>query len=148
MEFFIRAMGAKQVTTKFERAGAAVMDLRLAFTRIALLMMEIEGRVFDSQGRRGGGSWAQDSEEWLTQKMTMGLDPRINHATLALRDSLTEPGADGQVLRIGTTSMEFGSDLPYAQVTQRNRPVIKYTPADRAEMRAMMRDYLISAWRA
>src|SRR5438132_10488716 len=120
MEFFIRAIGEKQVRTSFQRMGFAAANASPAFRSIANLIMEIEAQVFASQGRRGGGSWKRDTVDWLERKMRQRLDPRINIATGALMESVTEPGAEGQVLQITRNRLVFGSSLPYAAVTQRN----------------------------
>lgn len=141
-------MGVRQVQTRFNRLGAAAVDATPAFDTIATLIFGIEKRVFDGQGRRGGGSWKRDSVEWLNRKMRLGLDPRINHATHALRNSVTELGAEGQILQISAQQLIFGSDLPYAKTSQRNRPFIDFTLSDKRMMRNIIRDHLIAAWRA
>jgi len=146
--FTIKALGAKQVATRFERMGFAAVSAKPAMETVAAMMMRIFSATFDSQGRRGGGSWKFDTTEWLTRKQRQGLDPRINHATLALRRSLTIPGAHGQVLDVTHTSVHLGSDLPYAATTQRHRPVVKFRLRDKQEIRMVVRDYLIAAWRA
>lgn len=141
-------MGTKTVSTQFTRMGESVLDASPALETIADLMMSIEEQVFNSQGRRGGGSWKQDTAEWLLRKQRMGLDPRINHATGELRDSVTVPDAYGQIKRIGRQSLWFGSDLPQAEPSQRNRPFIKFTVYDRQKMASILKDWLMVAWRS
>jgi phage gpG-like protein len=148
VEFFIKAMGVKQVSTKFTRLGQAAADAAPAMESVAQLIFSIEKTVFNSQGRRGGGSWKQDSPDWLARKIRNGQDPRINHMTLALRRSVTEPGAPGQVLEVSPASLVVGSSLPQAAPSQRNRPFIKFTVADRTAMRGVIREHLMAAWRA
>ena len=148
MEFFIEAFNIKRVKTQFNRLGAASLDATPAFEAARAVIYRIEGALFDSQGRRGGGSWRRDSQDWLLRKQREGLDPRINHATLALRNSLTMPDDPNQVMEITPFSMKFGSTLPYAATTQSNRPVIKFTPYDRAALRGVIRTHLMAAWRA
>jgi hypothetical protein len=146
--FYIKAMGVREVETKFERMGLAAINAEDAMATIGWYLMQIEKQMFNSQGRRGGGSWMSDSPEWLARKSEAGLDPRINHATLALRESVTELDAPGQVLEISPNSLIFGSDLPYAAVSQRNRPFVRLLPLDREQIRNIVRDHLINAWRA
>lgn len=148
MEFFLEAMGTKQVATRFNRMGAASVNAEPAFRTIAEMLFKITQTTFESQGRRGGGSWRRDSPAWLARKIRGGLDPRIGYATHALVKSVTEPGAPGQVLRIRRQSLRFGSRLPYAQTQQRHRPFIKLTVYDRSNMRAIIREHLITAWRS
>lgn len=148
MEFIIKAYNARQVATRFERMGFAAVAARPAMETVAEMMMRIFGTVFESQGRRGGGSWKQDSVKWLLEKQRNGLDPRIGHATLALRRSLSEPGAEHQILEITDTRVHLSTDLPYAGTEQRHRPFIKFTQRDKFAMRRVVRDYLIAAFKA
>lgn len=148
MEFFVKAMGIKQTQTRFDRMGAAALSAKPAFENILELIFGIEETVFSAQGRRGGGSWKRDSPGWMARKLRDGLDPRINHATLALRDAMTIRSAPGQIVHVGETSLELGTDLPQAGPSQRNRPFVDFTPTDRALMRGMIRTHLKAAWSA
>jgi hypothetical protein len=49
-------------------------------------------------------------------------------------------------LRVNRDSIVFGSDLPQAGPSQRNRPFIKFLPTDRFEMRNIIRSYLARAY--
>lgn len=146
--FVIKAMGAKQVATKFERMGIAAISAKPAMESVADLMMQIFEQIFQSQGRRGGGSWKRDSAAWLLRKQRNALDPRIGHATLALRRSLTVREDPNQRLVVTDTTVDLGSMLPYAAAENRNRPFVKFTAGDRLEMRQIVRDYLIGAFKA
>lgn len=142
-----KAQGAKAVSTKFTRMGEAAVTARPAMEAIALMMMKIIGQTFESQGRRGGGSWKRDSADWLARKQRLGLDTRIGHATLALRNSVSIPGAEHQQILVTDTLVHLSSDLPYAQTQQVHRPFVKFTIYDRYNMRQVVRDHLIEAFR-
>jgi phage gpG-like protein len=148
MEFFLEVMGTKMVQTRFNRMGAAALSARPAFAQIAEYLFGIEVKTFEGQGRRGGGSWRRDTPEWLDRKIKMGQDPRINLASHALMESVTKPGATGQILKIRDQSLRLGSKLPYAAVSQKNRPFIKLLPGDRLAIRSIMRRHLMNAWAA
>lgn len=148
MEFFVQAMGTKRVATKFSRLGASAIDARPIMRSVAEIIFAIEEATFEGQGRRGGGSWKRDTTDWLTRKIRNGLDPRINHATLALRKSMTVPGSAGQILEISRNSLIVGSDLPQAGPSQRERPFVKFTSSDRLKLRDTVREGLMAAWRA
>lgn len=147
MEFFVEAMGIRQAQTRFNRMGAAALDAAPAFVSIADMIFKIEEATFNGGGRRGGGSWKKLTDEWLTRKVRTGLDPRINHATLALRKSMTVLGAEHQNLEIGPQSLRISSDLPYAATAQRHRPFVKFTLTDKQRIRAEMRRHLVNAFR-
>jgi phage gpG-like protein len=147
MEYFLEAFGFKEMQTRFTRMGMAAIDAEPAMVTILHRMMEIIDATFESQGRRGGGSWKHDTQEWLERKQRLGLDPRIGHATLALRNSLTKEGEPGGDHETGPNFARVGSFLPYAETQQYNRPFIKLMKSDRAELRDIVRRYLIAAWR-
>lgn len=148
MIYMMKALGIKQVNTKFERMSVAALDAKPAMETVADVMMRIFEQIFQSQGRRGGGSWRQDSVEWLARKQRTGLDPRIGHATLALRRAMSVRGDEHQRLEITPHTVNLGTDLPYAGTEQRHRPFVKFTARDKLEMRQVVRDYLITAWRS
>jgi hypothetical protein len=148
MEFFIRAMGAKRKITQFRNLAAAARNEFPALEAIKELLFEIEEATFRGQGRRGGGSWKQLTDAWLTRKLRNGLDPRINIATGALLASVTEEGAEGQIIEIDRTTLIFGSSLPQAGPSQKYRPFIKLLPNDVARMRVIIREHLVAGWNA
>jgi phage gpG-like protein len=148
VNYYIEVLGDKLVSTKFERMGYAALDARPAMEEVAVVMFGIFKKIFDSGGRRGGGSWRQDSPEWLERKIKNGLDPRVLHATLALRNAFTEPDADHQILAITKRSVSLGTDLPYAAKQNRERPFSdKFTTGDKLMIRMVIRNHLIRAWR-
>jgi phage gpG-like protein len=114
---------------------------------IAEMMMGYIERTFESEGRRGGGSWKNDSAEWAARKARQGLDPRIGHATLALRRSMTIRGDANQDLRVSHNMVSLSSYLPYAGTQQVHRPFVKFTFNDRVQIRNTIRDYLVEAFR-
>jgi phage gpG-like protein len=148
MIFVIRAMGIKQVQTKFTRMGEAAIAAQPALYSVADLMMGFIDRTFASEGRRGGGSWKQLTTDWLMRKTREGMDPRIGQATQALRRAFTQRGDSHQILEVTNTRINLTTDLPYAGTQQRHRPFIKLTTTDRSAMRGVVRDYLVAAWRA
>lgn len=148
MIFLIKAFGVKQVQTKFTRMGEAAIYAEPAMQTVADLMMGFIGRTFSSEGRRGGGSWARDTTEWLERKAREGLDLRIGQATHALRDAFSVRDAEHQILEVSNTHVHLSADLPYAGTHQRHRPFIKLTRGDKIQMRMVIRDYLVAAWKA
>jgi phage gpG-like protein len=105
---------------RFEQSGAAAVEHELlAFERrlaeprpalaaVAERMRLLERERFDRQGP----GWAPLAESTLASKSAAGLDPRILHATLALRKSLTEHGGDN-VEVITDQGLTFGSSVAY-----------------------------------
>lgn len=147
MIYIVRALGIKQVQTKFTRMAEARLYPKPALETVASLLMRVVGQTFESQGRRGGGSWRQLSTSWIAQKQRLGLDPRIGHATLALRHSMTERGDPNQILDVTDNMVNLGSSLPYAHTQQKHRPFVKLTAYDRRAARNIIRDYLIASFR-
>jgi phage virion morphogenesis protein len=126
-------------------------DASPAFEDIADYIMDITRAQFESQGRRAGGSWKQLTQKWLKFKLSRSYDPRILHLSHRLRDSVTFKGAAGQILEIGATELNFGSNLAWAKVHQygyppRNipaRPFLKFRETDRRNIRNMIRDHIM-----
>jgi len=144
--FTFEALGIQMATRRFNRLGAAAIDLAPAWADMLEFFFWIEDATFQSQGRRGGGSWAEDSEAWQAQKAREGLDPRINFATWALYDSVTLLNAPGQVVEITPQSLRFGSSLPQAAPSQRFRTFIKPTKEDRFNMGKIIGWHFTKAW--
>jgi hypothetical protein len=142
MEFFFKAMNTRRIQTRFDRMGAAALNPRPAFKAMLYVLFEIEEALFDSEGRRGGGSWRPVTDSCLN------LDPRVNHASLTMRHAVTKMGAKGQVRRYTENGLIFGLNLPYAATTQKNRPIFKFTERDRFALRNQIRHHLVQAWEA
>lgn len=105
---------------RFEETGGAAVehDLlnferrleepRAALLAVAELMRLAMAARFDDQ------PWEPLAESTVAAKSAAGLDPRILHATLALRDSLTKPAAAGMVEVVSNRSLHFGTSIEYA----------------------------------
>lgn len=158
MNFQVLIFGEKLVATKFERMAADALDATPAFKKVAKYMMETTDTVFESQGRRGGGSWKRLTPEWELAKAKKGWDTRILHMKYprsnTLRKSVTRPRAGGQILEIERDSMRLGSRLPYAATHQYGRghiparPFLKFTKRDTQKIEDLITDHLMQAWRA
>jgi hypothetical protein len=72
---------------------------------------------------------------------------RINIATKKLMKSMSEPEAPHQILHIGYRHVRLGSDLPYADVANENRPFTRLLPRDRAIMRQIVADYIVERFK-
>lgn len=146
MNLFVNVMGEKLVATKMETLGRRRANMEPVMAAVALKIFEIEDKIFESQGRRGGGSWKADSPDWLARKIRDGLDPRIGHATGELRDSMTEPDAPGQAVHVGRNYVSVGSRLPQAAPSQRNRPFANFMRRDAVAIREIVRKGMFAAW--
>jgi len=146
MRLYIRTHNLDTAIARYEHLGEAASDMRPAMEEVTMIMMEAIRATFESGGRRGGGSWAALTTEWLARKERMGWDPRIGFARHHLVDSFTIPKAAHQRLEIGTHSVSIESDLPYAATQQAHRPFIKFTKGDRMEMARVCSEYLVEAW--
>lgn len=147
-------VGAKSVAIKLREMADRVGNQKVAFSRMLLYMLGIEAKVFSSQGRRGGGSWAQLTEARLEAKLAKHQDLRILHGRNTLLRSLTEIGAPGQVFKVNRLSMVFGTTVTGAEVHQEGdrfvnipaRPFLEVTKADRSHMRSIVRNHIMGSW--
>lgn len=137
----------RQLRRGMEVAG----NMRPALSIIADEMMDSIRATFESQGRRGGGSWKALDPATVKRKAAAGLDPRILIATGELMDSMTVRGDPNQILRIGRAHVELSSRLADAPVHQYGnehvpaRPFIKITTGDRKRWVNVVRDQLREA---
>jgi hypothetical protein len=145
--YYIEAQGIRTTIRRLTRMGTAAVRARPAMVKVAALLLEIEGAIFSGQGRRGGGSWKQDTDEWLMRKIRLGLDPRINIASEALMRSMSVDKAPHQLLHIGDTRVLLGSTLPYADKVNEERPFTNILETDKLRMRAIVAEHIKSKMR-
>lgn len=113
MKLIYSVHGEDIIQRDLMRFGIRAGNARPAFLAIAKDMMDAMESQFDTQGAHASGGWEPLKEATLKAKAKAGLDPRILHATLALRNSLTGTGGDN-VLIASDESLTFGSQLFYA----------------------------------
>lgn len=156
MELRLEIFGDVQLSRDLLRFRERGMDMRPVFHNLADDFLDIETRQFESEGRYASGGWQPLTPDYLAWKVRHDLDPRILHATLAMRNSLTVRGAPGQVRRITRDEMFVGTDVrskrgfPYPAVHQnpkrsplpRRRPV-ELREADRDNWVKQVQYYLV-----
>ncbi|MCA1782240.1 MAG: phage virion morphogenesis protein [Intrasporangiaceae bacterium] len=107
----IEVFGDKQTSRELLRFSERPGFMRPVFWTIADEFRSIEKRQFDSQGASSRG-WRPLKPATVRAKARAGLDPRILHATLRLRRSLTQRGRD-HIRRFSKDEMFVGSKVPY-----------------------------------
>jgi phage gpG-like protein len=147
VRIIINSKGFGRVDLKFTRLSEAAIDARPAMVEVARLMLEIIRKNFESGGRRGGGSWAQDSTAWTERKIEEGMDPRVGFYTGRLYGSFARLRAKNQIYDVGPHHIVLGSSLPYARAQEKHRPYMKFTQTDRLAMRGIIKEYFKLAWR-
>jgi hypothetical protein len=125
----------QEIRARYHNLGGALRDMKPAMEIIGHEMAEISKETFNSQGRRGGGSWQALSYKRQEEKAREGLDPRILFATHRLYTSLTEIGSPENRLSIKGKGNEWSVALvtlvPYAKVhwtgsPKRNIPIRRF----------------------
>lgn len=144
MNLTIDVFGDTQFSRELLRIGDRAEDMTPVFRELADDFLQMEREQFDSEGRHSGG-WTPLKPSTIESKQRRGLDPRILHATLALRKSLTVLGAAGQIRKISADELVLGTDVrseegfPYPAAHQRplrgqtRRRIIEFTPFKRVE---------------
>jgi hypothetical protein len=115
LRFEFESYGDKLVSRELLDLGDRALDARPAFRLIAEDFRHFEEARFDT---RGYGTWRPLSPSTIREKARKGLDPRILHATGALRRSLTRRDAPDSYVRVFPNFMLFGSSVPYAHYLQ------------------------------
>lgn len=132
-------------------------DLRPVFNELAYDFNAIETAQFDTQGQRGSGGWAPLAPSTIARKEKAGLDPRILHATLAMRNSLTRRGARGSVRTVRRDQLILGTRIrsvrgfPYPAAHQNpgrakhpRRPPVALTDEDRRRWVKAVQRFLVT----
>ena len=102
-------------------------NLRPAMEIIGEEMADNARETFESQGRRGGGSWTKLSEKRMREKAREKIDPRIEFGeTHRLYVSLAQIGSPENKLIIkgsaNTWAVALGTTVPYAKAQHRGVP--------------------------
>ena len=113
--------------------GARANNPAPVLEAIAQMMRDRTEERFDAEGP----GWTPLAESTKRRKAAEGLDPRILHATLALRRSLTEDDAGGYTV-ILNNALIFGTSVPYARFHQKGEglPQRKVLDFDETDERA------------
>jgi hypothetical protein len=127
---------ARQLLAMADRTG----DASGAMQGIIDGLYESERRLFDSQGASGGVPWQASAPSTVERKARLGLDPRIEHATQDLRDSLTTPGGANIAIarRDGVT---FDTAIRYAR--WQPNPLVSPTEAERRDWVKIVQRWIV-----
>jgi phage gpG-like protein len=130
MQIEFEAYGEQLVARKLIRWADRAVDASPAFEAIADQMAGMEEARFTAQGY---GLWPPLAASTSLQKAQAGLDPRILHATLALRESLTEKDDEAHLRIVTDDGLIFGTTVEYAGFHQRGRGVPRRRPLQFSE---------------
>lgn len=143
--------GVRRIQADLLRTGERAEHAGPAFEAIGDLIMDIEEEQFDTQGARTGRRWAAIKPETIARKLRRGEDPRILHATLRLRESLTNASHPDQIFHVVNNALIFGSSVFYGEIHQnrglgrgrKRRRAIDFTPRDRRDIIRVMQRWII-----
>lgn len=123
----IEAFGEAQVSRELLGLSIRGDDPTPVFAAVRERFFQLEEKQFDSQGAEGAaGTWAPLAPSTVASKAAAGMDPRILHATLTLRDSLTKESSEyARYERMGNAyyhELFIGSAVPYGVYHQSTQP--------------------------
>lgn len=150
MRLDLETFGEKQFSREILRVGENAGDMRPAFDQVHELILDVETRQFSTQGAAYSGGWKPLAASTRARKRRLNLDPRILHATLRLRKSLTMKTHVDHVYRATADSMFVGTRVKYAGVHQkpitspipRRRP-IEFSDAVRKDILKILQRHLL-----
>jgi phage gpG-like protein len=120
MQIRISVFGDDVLARDLLRMKDRAMDMRPAFEAIHESFKTVEDWQFGTQG--GVHKWAPLAASTVAYKARLGLDPRILHATLRLRKSLTETANADHIFEATRDTVVMGSRVPYGIFHQSTRP--------------------------
>jgi phage gpG-like protein len=112
----VKIFGTERVNRQLFRGALAVGNMQPALEEVADDMMYAIQQNFNSQGRRGGGSWKFLDKNTINEKARKGQEPFILIATGALYDSMTQRGDSNQRLEVTDHYVSLSSELSYADI--------------------------------
>lgn len=122
VRFDFEVFGETLISREFMRIGMRAEDVAPAWTAIIEDMKDQIEEQFETEGVRGSGGWAPLKASTILFKERAGLDPRILHATLRLRESLTDERGSDQIYEVTPHTMRFGSRVEYGAYHQHGDP--------------------------
>lgn len=147
MEYTISFTGTKRVRRKLILMGKRGSDPRQAMKMVGLYLMEITEKTFQSEGRRGGGSWQRLTPAYQRRKDKLVRPSKILHWSWRLRESLTEPGHPDMIFRVKKTGLDYGTKVPYAHRQAAVRPYPKMTKMDTVYMARIISRYIVEPFK-
>lgn len=145
LQLDVEVFGERIMSRHMLSRADRIDDFGPAFRRIADLLRNVARKQFDSEGEYASGGWKPLAEATVERKRKAGLDPRILHATGALRDSLTGRGA-GHIQKVLPQALHWGSSVAYGKFHQsgtsrmpQRRPFNLREPDRRAVMKELQR---------
>lgn len=140
--------GDQIVEREILRVGERADDFRPVFATLHRSFLGIERTQFSSEGRNSGG-WRPLAPSTVAAKARQQLDPRILHATLDLRNSLTRPTDANHVYRATADEMFVGSRVSYGVFHQHGtkkmprRPPVALTEAHKRRWVKELQGWLV-----
>lgn len=156
MQVKITEFGLERVAHHMDMSANLAGNTLPVVEKIVTDMLRIEGIVFSSGGRRGGGSWARLKPSTIRRKGNSTLlkteGAKHGYSTLGnnntLFKSLTVPGAPFQILKFTSTMIDFGTERPGAEALQHGRPdmnarpFMRFLPTDYERWGRILGDYI------
>lgn len=126
-----------------EERQRRAMDMTPALEEVADDFLELERRVFDTQGRVVlSAGWRKLSKSWTKFKQTHGLSPRILEMTQGggrLRRALTVKGAPYQLRHVTDEEVVVGTNLGIARIHQKGGKITLHGHAAKIPSRKFVR---------
>lgn len=150
MRLQFEVFGETQLDRELLRFSGRAINAKPALEAIVENIQRQIDEQFESQGARGSGGWQPIKPATVARKVALGLDPRILHETLRLRESLTAESHPDQVKLVRPLDFTLRSTVEYGQFHQlgtRTLPVrrpVEFTAADRASYAKILHEYLIA----
>lgn len=153
MRIEIQAFGETELSREILTLGRRAEDPLPALNAVHEHFLKLEEEQFDTEGAAGAdGSWAPLAPSTVARKAAAGLDPRILHATLELRKSLSESSDGNHVYRPTPDGAFMGSAVPYGVFHQSReprhrlprRPPVSLSEEDKVEWIKIVQRWLVS----
>lgn len=150
----IETFGLKQLSRDLLRLRDNAQDMTPAYDDVHQYLLRIQNLQFSTQGQFSG-RWQPLAPSTVRSKAAAGLDPRILHATLRLRKSMTQANHPDHVYQVNPNGFTFESAVPYAVYHQRGAPennlpkrrVVEFSETVKRRVMKILQEHLMSGVR-
>lgn len=155
MRMSIDVLGDKLVERQLLRMGSNAVNARQPLGEIQEKIRYASERQFATQGRFAGGSWRKLKPATVAYKRRHRLDPRIEHATLRLRRSMTSKRGREAIRVVTRDELQYGTRVPYARAQHKGsprtnlpaRPLVRLTEFHKRDMVKIIQRHVMSGWK-
>jgi phage gpG-like protein len=142
MQLRVEAVGDTLVKRHLLAMADRTDDASPAMGSIIESLYDAARQQFDTAGAAGGTPWPANADTTVERKSREGLDPRVLHATLDLRESLTGPGG-ANIAIAQADGVIFGTTVEHARYLRERYPMVRVDAREKRDWVKAVQKWII-----